>query len=148
MPRGDVKTMETKVSISDEETISVSSVFVESVKGWVRPTDYNNRFNVTITCGGTSETFQYHISIDETNKGKKVLTDEDHISALYSFIGDAIAGTMGFEEFMDEYGYTNCREGYRIHKACKKAMDQYNTLNIGDAYEVSNFIQKKYPDVV
>jgi hypothetical protein len=102
--------MATKVSISNEESVNVSSVFVESVKGWVRPTDYNNRFNVTVTSGSISETFQYHISIVETEKGKKVLTDEDHISALYSFIDDAISGTMDFEEFMSEYGYTNCKE--------------------------------------
>ena len=140
--------MATKIQTSEDETIDVSSVFLEAVKGFVRAYDYNNVFDVTVTCGRTAETFRYHISIDETNKGKKVLTDEDHIRAFYSFIGDAIAGSMGFEEFMSEYGYTNCKEGYRIHKACKKAMVQYEFLNVGNAYEVSNYILEKYPDVI
>lgn len=140
--------MATKIQVSNEDTIEVSSVFVESVKGFVRSYDYNNQFLITVKNGDTSASFKYHISIVDTNKGKTTLTDEDHISAFYSFVGDAIAGDMDFEDFMSEYGYTNCKEGYRIHKVCKKTLKDYNLLNVGDMYEVSNFIQEKYPDVV
>lgn len=138
--------MATKIQINDEEHIEASSVLTGIVEGFNAPRQY--KFAVTVTNGGITATFEYHISIVETNKGKKVLTDTDHISAFYSFIGDGIAGLMGFEEFMDEYGYEDCRKGYKIHKACEAAQKQCARLGLDNLYAVSNYILEKYPDAV
>ena len=140
--------MATKIQINEEETVEITSVLKETVKGWARPNDYNNVFAVTVQSGDHKETFDYHISVVDTNKGKKVLTDTDHIGAFYSFIGDGIAGLMDFEEFMNEYGYDDCRKGYKIYKACEAAQKQCTRLGLGDLYAVSNYIQEKYPDAV
>jgi len=138
----------TKVLISNDETIEVSSQMVECVKGKFVAYEFNNVFNVTIDYENKKEVFEYTISIQDTKNGKKELSHEDHISAVYSFIGDAIAGEMSFETFMDEFGYTDCRCGYKIHKACIKSMEQFSNLNMGDAYDISNFIQEHYPNEV
>ena len=138
----------TKIQINDDETVEITSTLKGAVEGWVNKREYNNLFAVTVQSGAVKETFEYHISIVDTNNGKKVLTDADHISALYAFIEDGIAGLMDFEEFMDEYGYDDCRKGYKIHKACEAAQKQCARLGLGDLYAVSNYIQEKYPDAV
>ena len=140
--------MVTKVLISNTEAIEISSKMVECVKGKFVAYEYNNVFNVTINHENKTETFEYTISIQETKNGKTELTHEDHITAVYSFIGDAIVGEMSFENFMDDFGYTDCRMGYKIHKACGKSLEQFNTLNMGDAYDISDFIQTHYPNEV
>jgi len=137
--------MATKVLISNNETIEVSSQMVECVKGKFVTYEYNNVFNVTIDYENKKETFEYTISVHDTENGKKELSHSDHISAVYSFIGDAITGEMSFETFMDEMGYTDCRSAYKIHKACQKSLEQFGNLNMGDAYDISNFIQEYYP---
>ena len=143
------KTM-TTIKLNDDETIEITSTFKQSVKGFVREYDYNNQFEVKVKTADNNEiSFDYHISIDETNKGKKVLTDSDHICAIDSFINDAISGNYSFEEFQDEYGYTNCKEAYKIWKLCQKALEQFSLLNFSmDFYELSNIIREKYPDVI
>ena len=141
--------MTTKVQINDEErSIEIASAFKGAVKGWVNKREYNNVFAVTVQNGTFKESFDYHISIVETNKGKKVLTDADHIHAFYSFVRDGIAGLVDFEEFMGEYGYEDHWKGYKIHKACETAQKQCARLGLGDLYAVSNYIWEKYPDAV
>jgi len=140
--------MATKIQINDDETVEITSILKDTVEGWVNKHEYNNLFAVTVQSGAVKETFDYHISIADTNKGKRVLTDVDHIGAFYSFVGDGIAGLMDFEEFMDEFGYEDCRKGYRIHKACEAAQKQCARLGLGDLYAVSDYIQEKYPDAV
>ena len=140
--------MATKIQINDEESIEVSSVLTGMEEGFSAPRQYNNVFAVTVTNGGMAETFDYHISIRDTEKGKKKLTDADHIFAFYCFLGDGIAGLMDVKAFMDEFGYKDCREGYKIHKACEAAQKQCARLGLGDLYQVSNYIQEKYPDAV
>lgn len=140
--------MTTKIQINNDETVEITSTLKGTVEGWVNKREYNNLFAVTVQSGTVKETFDYHISIADTNKDKRVLTDEDHISAFYSFVGDGIAGLMDFEEFMDEFGYEDCRKGYKIHKSCEAAQKQCARLGLGDLYAVSNYIQEKYPDAV
>jgi hypothetical protein len=141
--------MTTKVQINDEESIEVSSVLTGTVEGFSAPRQYNNVFAVTVTNGEGSETFDFHISIHDTEKGKKALTDEDHISAFYCFLGDAIAGGQSFEEFCSDMGYDeNSRAAEKIWKACQEATQKTDTLSIGDLYAVSNYMQEKYPDAV
>ena len=144
----DERIMATKIQINDEESVEITSTLKGTVEGWVNKREYNNLFAVTVQSGAVKESFDYHISIAETNKGKKVLTDADHISAFYAFVGDGIAGLMDFKEFLDEFGYTDCREGYKIHKACEAAQKQCARLGLGDLYQVSNYMQEKYPDAV
>jgi hypothetical protein len=140
--------MATKIQINDDETVEITSILKDTVEGWVNKHEYNNLFAVTVQSGAVKETFDYHISIADTDNGKRALTDVDHISAFYSFVGDGIAGLMDFEEFMDEFGYEDCRKGYRIHKACEAAQKQCARLGLGDLYAVSDYIQEKYPDAV
>ena len=140
--------MATKIQINDEESIDVSSVLTGTVEGFSAPRQYNNVFAVTVTNGGMAETFDYHISIRDTEKGKKKLTDADHIFAFYCLLGDGVAGLMDFKAFMDEFGYKDCHEGYKIHKACEAAQKQCARLGLGDLYQVSNYMQEKYPDAV
>lgn len=141
----------TKVSIPGK-TITVTSSFLDCVKGHVNtlPNDYNNRFTVTIKNGNISESFEYGVSIHDTKqlKPKMVLTDQDHVFALYCVIGDAISGIMPFKEFQSEYGYSDCCEAHKIWKLCQNSAMKIMRLNLGDLYEISNFIQEKYPDVI
>jgi hypothetical protein len=140
--------MSTKIQINDEESLDVSSVLTGREDGFSAPGQYNNVFAVTVTNGGIAETFDYHVSVHDTEEGKKELTDADHISAIYCFLGDGIASLMDFKEFMDEFGYEDCREGYKIHKACEAAQKQCARLGLGDLNRISNYMREKYPDVV
>jgi len=139
-----------EIILNETERIEITSTFKQSVKGFVREYDYNNQFEVTVkTNEGKNITFDYHISIDDTNKGKKFLADNDHICAFDSFINDAISGNYSFDEFMDEYGYTKCQEGYKIWKLCQESSKKFESLNIDiDLYDLSNIIREKYPDVL
>ena len=141
--------MATKIQINDEESIEVSSVLTGMEEGFSAPRWDNNVFAVTVTNGGMAETFDYHISIHDTEKGKKALADEDHITAFYCFLGDAILGSQSFEVFCDEMGYDeDSRKAEKIWKACQEATQKADNLSIGDLYQVSNYIQEKYPDAV
>lgn len=141
--------MATKIQINDEESIEVSSVLTGMEEGFSAPRQYNNVFAVTVTNGGIAETFDYHISTHDTQNGKKALTDEDHISAFYCFLGDAISGSESFEVFCTESGYDeDSRKAEKIWKACQEATQKADNLSIGDLYQVSNYIQEKYPDAV
>lgn len=140
----------TRIEINEEENIEITSQFKESVKGWVRSYDYNNRFVVCVKTNDNQEvSFDYTISIDETLKGKMVLTDNDHICAFNSFIGDVMSGTYDFEEFQNEYGYTDCKEAYKIHKLCKESLNKFVELNLNiGLYDLSDLLQEKYSDVI
>ena len=161
--------MTTKIQINDEESIEVSSVLTGMEEGFSAPREYNNVFAVTVTNGGVAETFDYHISVHDTEggycpsiqttllygavmkgeNGKKKLTDADHIFAFYCFLGDAISGSQSFEVFCDEMGYDeDSRKAEKIWKACQEATQKADNLSIGDLYQVSNYIQEKYPDEV
>ncbi len=141
--------MTTKVQINDEESLEISSKLTGTAEGFSAPRRYNNVFTVTVTNGGIAETFDYHISTHDTQNGKKALADEDHISAFYCFLGDAISGSQSFEEFCAELGYDeDSRKAEKIWKACQEATQKADNLSIGDLYQVSNYIQEKYPDAV
>ena len=141
--------MATKIQINDEESLEVSSILTGTAEGFSAPRQHNNVFAVTVTNGGMAETFDYHISIHDTEKGKKALADEDHISAFYCFLGYAISGSESFEMFCTELGYDeDSRKAEKIWKACQEATQKADNLSIGDLYQVSNYIQEKYPDAV
>ena len=141
--------MATKLQINEEESIEVNSVLTGTVEGFNAPRQYTNVFAVTVTNGGITATFEYHISIHDTEKGKKALTDEDHISAFYCFLGEAIAGGQSFEEFCADLGYDeDSRAAEKIWHECQEASQKADNLSIGDLYSVSNYIQEKYPDAV
>ena len=142
--------MATKIQINDEESLEISSKLTGTVEGFsASRLHYGDVFAVTVTNGGMAETFEYHISTHDTQNGKKALTDEDHISAFYCFLGDAIAGSQSFEEFCDELGYDeDSWKAEKIWKACQEATQKADNLSIGDLYAVSNYIQEKYPDAV
>ena len=141
--------MATKIQINDEESLEISSKLTGTAEGFSAPRQYNNVFAVTVTNGGIAETFEYHISVHDTEKGKKALTDEDHISAFYCFLGDAISGGQSFEEFCADMGYDeDSRKAEKIWHECEKAPQKAENLSIGDLYAVSNYIQEKYPDAV
>ena len=141
--------MATKIQINDEESIEVSSVLTGMEEGFSAPRQYNNVFAVTVTNGGMAETFDYHISTHDTQNGKKALADEDHIYAFYCFLEDAISGSQSCEEFCDDLGFDeDSRKAEKIWKACQEASQKADNLSIGDIYQVSNYIQEKYPDAV
>ena len=143
---GEVGIMATKVQINDEESIEVSSVLTGMVEGFSAPQQYNNVFAVTVTNGGITETFDYHISINDTETGKKMLTDNDHIFAVCCFLWDAIAGDRSFVEFCAEMGYDeDSRDAEKIWHACQEATQKAGNLGIGTLYTISNYIQDKYP---
>ena len=128
--------MTTKIQINDEESIEISSKLIGTAEGFsALPGRYNNVFAVTVTNGGIAETFDYHISILDTEKGKKALADEDHIDAFYCFLGDAISGSQSFEVFCAELGYDeDSRKAEKIWKACQEATQKADNLSIGDLY--------------
>ena len=141
--------MATKIQISKDKSIEVSSILTGTEKGFSVDHEYNNVFLVTVTSGTVQESFEYHISIYETKKGKKVLTDEDHINALYCFIGDAISGQESFEDFCSDMGFDeDSRKAEKIWKLCQESTTKAGNLNLGDLYQVSNFLQEKYSEVL
>ncbi len=137
--------MTTKIQINDEESLEISSKLTGTAKRFSAPRQYNNNvFAVTVTNGGMAETFDYHISIPDPEKGKKALSDEDHILAFYCFLGDAISGSQSCEVFCTEFGYDeDSRKAEKIWKACQEAARKADNLSIGDLYQVSNYIQEK-----
>jgi len=144
------ETKPTKISLSMQlgSDVLVSSVFKESIQGKATKTGWNNQFVVTAKYGNNEISFEYGISVVETEKGIVNLTDKDHIFAFYCFIGDAIAGSGTFDNFQSEFGYQDCCEAYKIWKLCKESTIKAVRLGIGDLYKVSNFLQEKYPEVL
>ena len=141
--------MTTKIQINDEESIEISSELTGTEEGFSAPRQYNNVFSVTVTNGGIAETFDYHISTHDTQNGKKALTDEDHISAVLLLPWGCYTGSQSFEEFCDEWDMMRIPgRTEKIWKACQEATQKADNLSIGDLYQVSNYIQEKYPDAV
>jgi hypothetical protein len=144
----------TVLPIFDRDTkyLKITSTFKESVQGHVKalPKDYNNQFVVTITNGNAKEVFEFGTSIADTKKQspKISLTSAENVYAFYCFIGDAIAGSQTFEEFKSEFGYDDCCEAHKIWKACKESTMKAVRLGLGDLYEISNYLQETYPDVL
>jgi hypothetical protein len=146
----EILSVPTEISYSNQirSTAIVSSRFKESVFGKSTKTGWNNQFLITVKNGNSEISFEYGISVVETEKGKITLTKQDHIFAFYCFIGDAISGSETFENFQKEFGYQDCCEAYRIWKLCRESTVKAVRLGIGDLYRVSNYIQEKYPDVI
>jgi hypothetical protein len=131
--------------------VTITSVFKEQRQTTIsnrKIPDYQNHFAVTISKGILSETFDYHASINDADKGIVNLTDNDKIGAFYCFVQDAISGIMPFKEFKSEYGYDDCCEAHRVWKLCQEATIKATRLGLGDLYVLSEKIQVKYPDVV
>ena len=58
-------------------------------------------------------------------------------------------GRSRLKSFVTELGYDeDSRKAEKIWKACQEATQKADNLSIGDLYQVSNYIQEKYPDAV
>lgn len=131
--------------------VTISSQFKEQRQTTIakrKTPDYQNHFTVTITKGTASESFDYHASINDADKGIVNLSDNDKIGAFYCFVQDAISGTLPFKEFKSEYGYDDCCEAHRIWKLCQESTIKATRLGLGDLYALSERIQNEYPEVV
>ena len=112
--------------------------------------DYHNLFTVTVKRVNNLESFEFGTSIHDIKqlKPKLVLSESDQIYAFYCFVNDAIEGTLKFQEFKDEIGFEDCCEAHKIWKLCQESTLKCARLGMGDLYELSNYLQEKYPDVV
>ncbi len=98
---------------------------------------------------GKTESFKYHDSIHNFNKGKMHLDGEDLSEAFEAFLDDAIYGTMDFDDFVGELGYdTEYTEDYknakRIHRATRDALDKTSDLDIeeDELYDLINHLRE------
>jgi len=62
----------------------------------------------------------------------------DVLNAFYCFISDAISGAYSAEEFSQEFGYTDPREGLKIWRACQRAYEKAERVIDGDLYDTAN----------
>lgn len=99
---------------------------------------------VQVTFNGKKAQFPFTSSINDHQKGKRDLSDEDLMYALGYFLGDGISGEESFEDFCGEFGYevwaddpedADPRTGYnkkalKVHRKCEKARIQANRLGI------------------
>lgn len=108
----------------------------------------HNKFKITVTTflGGQKRqiSFDYYGSHAEYEEGKTELTDYDRLIAFRSFLEDAYAGGLWFDDFVEEYGYGIPYEDKdeekrvkQIYKACEKARKKAEKLGFlfDDHYE-------------
>lgn len=147
----------------DDVSYKVSGKLSGTVQGFPNDTIDDKRprykFTVTITNMDSkrSRSFSFYTSINDFEKRKNYLDEDDVVFAFYCFISDSISGTYTFKQFCDEFGYDYYADegwGYnrvndkskKIHDACvksfKKAQDLGFTEN--ELYNMVNYLQETY----
>jgi hypothetical protein len=137
----------TQITVQDSERsmdFFVSSRNIGSVLGFPfdKAGDKRPRYHyrVTVKYGRKQFTEDYYTSINDYDNGKDTMDSEDHTFALQCLTDDARTGGLcTFEEFCGEFGYDDCRESRRIHSACQRIYEKFQSLGIEDEDDL-NFI--------
>ncbi len=128
----------TQISIHDSERTMeflVTSRNVGSVLGFPFDKEGDRRpryhYRVSVKYGRKQFTEDYYTSINDYNNGKDTMDIDDHIYALHCLADDArTGGFFTFEEFCGEFGYEDCRDARRIHSACGRIYEKFQSLGI------------------
>ena len=81
--------------------------------------------------GAITKSFKFYDSYANWEKGKTTMDLMDMLLAFKSFLEDAWAGSMDFEDFCSEYGYNNdSRRAEKIYNECKKQLEKIMDLGI------------------
>lgn len=108
----------------------------------------NHVFNITVSFpSGNWETFKFHTSANDYNKGKNWMDEQDLKEAMDCIFRDATAGKMDFEEFCGEFGYDeDSRKAYGIYEECGILLDKVENL-FTDAERAYDEFRKAYPEL-
>lgn len=129
-----------EIEINDKRYV-ITGTYKGTVLGFPNSKEdnlYHNRFLITVkrvldngktikrsfNYYGSSVDYEKHREKQERSLSIKdpELNEEKLLFAFRSFIEDAIAGDMGFDDFCGEFGYdTDSRRAEKIHKECKKS---------------------------
>ena len=104
----------------------------------------HNVFNITVKRefenGAITKSFKFYDSNANWEKGKTTMGLMDMLLAFKSFLEDAWAGSMDFEEFCGEYGYnSDSRRAEKIYNECKEQLEKVMDLGIYES-ELADFI--------
>jgi hypothetical protein len=106
----------------------------------------HNQFLVTVKHYDITRRFSFYDSTRNHDLGIYDLSKDTVEDAFRSFIEDAIAGDMTFDDFCGNFGYdTDSRSAERIYKLCKKALTKAHDLrlNYDDLCEIVNDIDER-----
>ena len=108
------------------------------------PAMWRNQFMVTVknTETGVRRGFTFTGSNRDYEAGITYLETDGLKYALSCFLEDAASGDLSFSDFCSEMGYDeDSRKAYRIHAACKKALEKVTALGL-DVYEDGNALRE------
>jgi len=87
-----------------------------------------NHFIICIQHGVRKVTFDYYGSNRDWENGKTELDHTDLHNALECILSDALAGAETFEDFVDEFGYTDPKTAYKTWEACQKSYFKFTDV--------------------
>jgi hypothetical protein len=132
----------------NNENIEISSSFVKSIEeteipGWSddknkRYNKFHNMYKITLVHEGNEKIFRFYDSINNLNKYD--LSSEDLLFAFKCIIEDSLSAEMSLCEFIEEYGYDNCKKASQILFLCQKTKEKINSFNFQDLYDIINHI--------
>jgi len=146
-----IKKTETEITILDKK-FKIGGKYIKTIRGFPNSEDkmLHNVFRISVTRifdSGDKITkhFKYHGSYAEYEEGKKELNDFDLKWAFRCFIEDATAGRMEFDDFCNEFGYSDLRRAKKIWKECKKQLEKIYDLCIfeSELYDIINELSKR-----
>jgi len=130
----------------------------------------HHHYRIDIISNGKVETFDYydsysayekwiptylkfpdHLTEEQDTKlyamrNPPTLSEHSLISAVGSIFEDAISGSMDLCDFVDEYGFDNCKQSIKTWKACRDAYDRLirmGSFSENDFYRIVEMIQEK-----
>ena len=111
----------------NKEEIIISSSFYKTIEekdipGWLNDKNngynkYHNMYKIIIVHEEKEEIFRFYDSI--SNLRKYDLSSEGLLFAFKCIIEDSLSGNMDLCEFIQEYGYDNCKKANIILNLCK-----------------------------
>lgn len=90
-----------------------------------------------IKCIFREEVFEYDFNDSRHNFINGIKLDEKGLQeTFYYYISDAIAGgNYDFPGFVEEFGYQDAGEAYKIHQACEKSFSELESVTDLDELE-------------
>ena len=134
-----------KLTILGKE-FEITAKHIGEIKGFPDSDDnmMHNVFKITVKRefgdGAITKSFKFYDSYANWQKGKTTMNLMDMLLAFKSFLEDAWAGSMDFEDFCGEYGYnSDSRRAEKIYNKCKNQLGKVMDLGI---------FQSELPDLI
>ena len=109
----------------------ITSTYTGSKKAaWCNNTNNRNHYKIRVynRMNKKAITFDFWVSIAEP----EIKDEKSLLCAFCCFLEDSVLGGYDFDEFIDEFGYSEAKEAYRIWLACKDSMEKLRTLRVSD----------------